>query len=864
MRPPALARFLAALVGGRANRDFVLGDLDERFQRLLREKGAATARRWYWSQVVRGIGWAVRPDSELIRRRSWEGVGGEVRSGLRTVRKRPAYALGVTGTLALGLGSAALVFAVTWRVWLAPMPFPDPDGVVRVFETEPAEMTSAVTGAEDQGTRWRISPPLLEDMRANDWSTVEAVAGVSDAILDWETDGETRRVSSLAVSPELFGILGIVPVSGRLLSADEDFPEVLLTGELWERAFGGDPAVIGSASMVLDGEAHVVAGVVRLPSGYPGSADVITRLAFVEEQLGEGMRGARYLDVIARVRSGRSISDARAEVASFVSALGETYQNHAGWGADLVVLGDDLLEPFRGVLLLLLIAGGAFLLLAVVNVGGLVAARRSEARQDRAVRLALGASEVRLVRGSVVESALLGGLAALAGSAGAHWLLGPIRALVPEDVPRLSDVSLTPMMVAVILAAGVGLGVVVGLVGYAMSRGRTAVMRPDREAAPGMKGRRVLVAGQVALTTLLATGGIAVLRYAAELRGIEVGFEPEGVRSAWINLSDQRFPGEEDWLVAWQELLDGLQDRGIDGAVATNPPMSGSNWLFGFHLDEDSKQGFAQHHSVTAGYFDAMGIEVVEGRGFSPDDRATSEPVVVINEAFVREHFAGGTAIGREVRVVADTRTVVGVVGSTRHYGPSADVQLEMYVPLVQNPWPNGMILMRTQRGDVDAVLAEVARAIDPSLSVTESLPYEAYLREWYAPLRLQLVMVGVMALLGLSLASLGLYALVAHHVSTRRREIGIRIALGAPLGRVFRGVVGQGIALASLGGIAGLAAWYGLVPAISGLVEGVDPTDPLVPVLVAIVVGGACLLATAVPAWRSTSIDPVLTLNAE
>ncbi len=214
--------------------------------------------------------------------------------------------------------------------------------------------------------------------------------------------------------------------------------------------------------------------------------------------------------------------------------------------------------------------------------------------------------------------------------------------------------------------------------------------------------------------------------------------------------------------------------------------------------------------------------------------------------------------------MVGDLRTIVGVVGSTRHYGPSAAVQLEMYVPLGQDPWPNGMVLMRTERGDVDAVLAEVTRAIDPSLSATDSMPYTAYLEEWFAPVRLQLVMVGAMALLGLSLASLGLYALVAYHVSTRRREIGIRIALGAPLDRVFRGVVGQGLALAILGGAAGLVAWYGLVPAISGFAEGVDPADPLVPVLVAIVVGGACLVATVVPAWRSISVDPAATLTAE
>ncbi|MEJ2204209.1 MAG: ABC transporter permease [Gemmatimonadota bacterium] len=864
MKPPALARFLAAVVGGRDDRDFVLGDLDDGFQRVLAERGVRGARRWYWSQVLRGIGWAVRPDAEVIRRRSWEGTAGDLRMGVRTLRKRPIYAVGVIGTLALGLGSAALVFTVTWRVWLAPMPFPDPDRVVRVFETEPVDMTSAVEGGAEQRTRWRISPPLLEDMRANDWTTLEAVAGVSDHIVDWEQDDEARRVTTLAVSPELFAILGIVPEAGRLLSSDPEVPEVVLTTDFWARAFGRDPGVLGSTTMELDGAPHTVVGVVRLPSGYPSDADLVTRLSFVEEQLGEGMRGARYLDVVARVRPEHSVAEASSEAASFVRALGESYGNHAGWGAELVVLGDDLTEPFRGVLSLLLAAGVTFLLLAVINVGGLVAARRAEARHDRAVRLALGASRGRLLRTSAVEGLLVGGLAAAAGLVGAYWLLGPIRALVPPDVPRLSEVGLTPPLMALVLGIGLGLGVGVGVVGHWLSRGGAAFRPDDREPVSALGGRRALVVGQVALTTLLTTGGIAVLRYASELRSIDVGFEAEGLRSSWMTLSQQRFPGEEEWLGVWQGMLDGMQARGIDAAVATNPPMSGSNWLFGFQADDAPDQGFAQHHSVSEGYFDAMGIDVLEGRVFDPDDRASSAPVVVVNEAFAEEYFPRGDAIGREVRVVGDLRTVVGIVGSTRHYGPSAEVQLEMYVPLGQNPWPNGAILMRTERSDADAVLTDVARAIDPSLEATSTIPYTAYLDEWFAPLRLQLVLVGTLAFLGLTLASLGLYALVAYHVSTRRREIGIRMALGAPVDRVLRGVVGQGLLLAGMGGLGGLIAWYALLPTTRDLVEGVNPTDPLVPVLVAMVVGVACLLATVVPAWRATSVDPVVTLKAE
>jgi putative ABC transport system permease protein len=862
---PRLARFLLGLLVERADRDAVLEDMEERFRALASSRGPAAARRWYWSQTVRALPALLSPDAEDARRRAWQGTAGDLRFAVRSLRRRPLYALGVIGTLALGLGAAAAVGSVAWHVWLAPLPLPDPDRVVRLSEVQPVDLAGFASQDREGGRRWRLSPPLLEDFRRHEWATLSAVAGVGTEVFDWSRNGEISRVRSIAASPELFSILGLVPVVGRPLSGDENAPEVVLTRPYWERMFGGDPSFTAGRTMVLNEVAHEIIGVVDLPAGYPDPADVITRLQFSGDELSEGMRGARYLDVIARVKPTATASEAAAEVDGFVHALAETFPAYRGWGGEAVVLGDDLVRPYRAVLALLLLAGGTFLVLAVVNVGGLVAARRIEGRGERAIRLALGASEGRLVRHAAVEGWLVGLAGALMGLLAARWLLSPIRALVPDEIPRAAQVGIDPGVAGAILVAGTVAGVGVGVLSYALSR-RTASAGGARRgsSAPGLGGRRLLVVGQVALTTLMLTGGVAILRHAATLRAVELGFAPDGVAYSQAAISQQRYPTKEAQGALWASVVRGIEARGIEASVATNPPMAGSTMPFGYRVDTDAEQQFAQYHSVTPGYFDVMGIDVVEGRAFAPTDDAGGMPVVVIGEQLARTHFPNGTALGREIRVVSTLRTVVGVVRSTRHFGPGEDVQDELYVPLAQDSWAIGAVLVKTERSDAQAALTAVLSEVDPNLSFPPLEPYAALVADWYAPLRLQLVIVGVLALIGLALASLGLYALVAYHVTSRRREIGIRLALGAPSGRLFSGVIGQGLAMCLVGLAAGFGAWYAAGPWVGSLMEGADTQGLLVPAVVALIVATVSVLATLAPAWTSTSVDPAVTLQSE
>ncbi|NNF26836.1 MAG: hypothetical protein HKN73_06440 [Gemmatimonadetes bacterium] len=459
---------------------------------------------------------------------------------------------------------------------------------------------------------------------------------------------------------------------------------------------------------------------------------------------------------------------------------------------------------------------------------------------------------------------MLGLLGGLLGLLGAYWLLVPVRALVPADVPRLAELALDPAGGAVIVALGLAVGLLVGLIGH-WSAGRSVDVRGGRgSSAGGWKGRRALVMGQVALTTLLVTGGAATLDEALSLRRIDAGFQAEGVQTTFMALSQTRYPDRESAAGFWTQLLEGMEARSIEAAVGVNPPMSGSQMPFGFRTETVEEEAYAEYHTVSDKYFDVMGINLLAGRPFGPDDHQGSEPVVIIGESLARERFPEGSPVGREITVVAAPRTVVGVVSSTRHFGLDEPAPFEVYVPLRQDAWTLGHVLVKSSRADAVDVVSELVATLDPAVEVPQSRAYSSYLAEWYAPLRMRLIIVGTLALVGTTLAGLGIYALVAFHVSSRRRELGIRIALGAPGTTIVAGVLRQGAIMAAGGLAVGLAGWYAALPFLSEHLASGGATGVGLPLMVTSFVTLITLMATLAPARRSAAVDPVVTLNTE
>lgn len=806
---------------------------------------------------------AAHRRDERLRSREWLfGILREIRSAGRTFRRQPLYAAGVIGTLGLGIGAAIVAFAIAWQAWLAPMPYPEPNRVIRLYELEPA---GPETGTSEESRRQRLSPTLLGDIHARSWRTMEAVSlSHRPRQSDWIRDGRMQPVSGVLLSPEGFDILGIAPVLGRLPTDPER--ELLLTERFWRTHFGADPSAVGSEMNVGNGAQSVV-GVVRLPSGYPGDVDIVRMQDWTWTEQDD--REFRIYDAIARLRPGSSAEAAEAEMNAFLASLAKVHPVHRDWSMDAVVLSEDLVRPFRSVLAVLLAAGMIFLMLAIVNVTGIVAARSVERRRDRSIRLALGASEGRLLWGSISESLVLAIVGTITGIAGAVWLIGPIRSTIPHDVPRLADVAITPPLLIGGLAAGLILGLLVGVAGYLVSRrGKPSASRSPVWRTIGMGGRRTLVVGQVALTTLLTAANVAILHRVSTLRAIDLGYHPEGV-SATSTVADERPYARTEFS---SMVLEALEARGLSAAMAFNTPMSAEDVPRpGMRASPASEEVVYDLHLASPNYFSVMGIEMLAGRDFGPEDHASSERVVIVSEEFVDDYFGAGTppnaVVGRVLAPLVYEETgpkVVGVVRSTRHRSPEAPVEPEIYSPLSQLALPPVTLLVRGEPDEVATTVSAALAQVDPELTWAPLVSYTSYLKEWLAPLRLQIVTTGLLGALGLVLACIGLYSFMAYQVVTGRKELGVRKALGASDGKLLWNVLARGGALTLLGVLLGLGVWYPLLPWTRELVDGIDSAGSLVPLAATLVIGASCVLATLVPAVRAARVDPAVTLRVD
>lgn len=845
-RPPRIARALIRVLTPRADRPFVLADLDETFDRLARERGAGPARGWYRRQAAMSV-------VPLVASRVGDLVGGlragDVRFALRQMRRRPQYAVGVSGTLALGLASAFVLGGLAWSVWLRPLPLPDSERLVRVWERGPADPVG-------ERVRYPVSPPLLERLRDRSWTHLTGFAGILGSTPEWIVEGEIRQLRGATVSPGFFDLLGIAPLHGRVGFSGRtgsEVPEVVLAEPFWRRAFGGDPAVVGT-SIDLGGVPHRVIGVVAAFDGYPEPVDLVTPLVFETRQLGEGMRGARYIEVVARVRPSSTLEAAAREFAGHLEGLGVDWASHADWTGEVVSLRADLVGPFRDVLRLLLLAGLAFFCLALVNVVGLAAARSLERRSETAVRRALGASEARLGRGALVEGAVLGAVGGVGAAIAAGVLLRASVGWLPEDLPRAGAVAMGPGQTG----AGLLVAVVFGAVLVAAA-GRWApagsLRHAGRRTTPPLTGGRALVIGQFALTTLLLGAGALALERSLDLADRDLGFDADGVWTGLVVLPRTTTSGLEARRDAWGAVLGALHDRGFEAALSTNPPMSRSNSNYTFRRPGDDDETFAQYAIVSPDYFDVMGVPVLEGRGFEPGE---SGPVVVISKALADEHFPGEDPVGLPLSILLEEHEIVGVAGSTAHFGPDTPEPPMMYVPYEAVNWEYAHLLVAGGGDAVGGITAALADAV-PGAAPPAVVPYERNLSRWFRPLRIQVGIVGALAVVGGLLAALGLYSTLAFQVRGRLAELGIRSALGATRTSIVAQVVRRGVAWAAVGLAAGLALWWvtrGPVGRAMGVGDAGFSSFSLL--CTAASVMALALVALAGPARRAARADPL------
>jgi len=811
----------------------------------------------------------------------------DLRSAVRALAKRPGLTLVAAVTLALGIGANTAIFSVVRGVLLRPFPFEEPERLVVVWET-----------FERQGLpKMYAAPPNFVDWRrdAASFSSMAGFAPRDVALGDRGEHAGIEEVSGARVTAGLFDTLGIAPARGRTFTAEDDRPgappTVLLSHDLWVRRFGADPALVGR-SIQVDGEARQVIGV--LPPGFvfppgmslegtPPAESAELWVPFATDMTAIG-RGAHFMTAIGRLAPGVSREVAEAELAGIAQALAEQYpDDNDGWSIALTPLTDEMLGRIEPALWLLLGAVALVLLIACVNVANLLLASGTDRHAELAVRRALGASGGRLVGQVLTESLLLALAGGVAGLLAARWSVGLLVALAPDNVPRLQEVAIDLPVLAFAAAVSVLTGLLFGAIpALRVAReGRVSLLPSERAGTAGRSASRlgdVLVVAEVALALMLLVGAGLLTRSFLELRGVDPGFEPARTLTLRTTLPQEGYSGRESWPER-AAAFDRLRHE-----IEAIPGVTGAGFVLELPLDAD-RQGtsvgiegvdFPEDFDnrvnftfATAGYFDAMGIPITDGRPITEADRAGTERVVVVNTAFVRRFLGGERAVGRTVYVHFEgtdiPRRVVGIVGDVLHDSLGRDPYPAVYVPYAQVPYSRGLALAVATdlppRDALPTVTASLRRA-EPGLAISKPRVMEEIVGAAVATPRFISLLLGAFAAVALALAAVGVYGVISYAVRRRTREIGVRVALGADRASILGLVVKRGMVPVAIGLVLGVAGSLALHRLVERFLFQVSATDPVLYAGLAAFLTATALAACLIPARRATTVDPKVALE--
>jgi putative ABC transport system permease protein len=809
------------------------------------------------------------------------GLVGDLRHAAGSLFRSPGHSLVVVTTLAVAVGAATAVFAVVREALLRPLPFHDPDRLVRVWERTP------------DGGDAPMAPLVWEALRART-DVFETVGGSVDTMLTLTGQGEPETLIGYRFSADFFPMLGRAPLLGRVFLAGEDRPGaekvVVLSHRLWQRKLGGDPAVVGRA-LTLSGASYTVIGV--MPPGFVHPTGIELWTPF---DLPEGSRDnprARFVRVVARLRDGRTLADARTAVAEVDTRLSKERPDALrGGGLVARTLDADVRGDARAPLLALTGAVGFVLLAAAANLAGLALARAYARRKDLAVRVALGAGRGRLLRESAAEWAVLGALGGGLALLLASWAARGLPALFPATIanlalPRVETVSVDAPVAAFALAAALLVSLLAAAVPavHAMAIDAGEALKGAGRGVVGGRGRSLslLVAAEVALALVLLVGAGLLVRTFLHLQGGGLGFDPGHVLTARLILPDSRYDDPKRTLAFHDAVLARLRALpGVEGAGSVAfLPLSGWHGPRPFRIEgeapvEAGNEPEVEVQWIGAGYRNTMRIPLLAGRDVLDEDRLSSPRVVLVNAAFVRRFLSGEprAALGRRLSYGMPSprgeppflREIVGVIGDVRHLGYDHEADAAVYVPYAQEPIPLLSLAVRTagDPGSLAPALRAAVWAEDPEQPVSYLMPLDQLAGESLALRRLSALLAFAFAAVALGLAALGAYGVVAQVVGSHTREIGLRLALGASAPSVVGGVLREALSAAVLGALAGLFAAVAVGRLLRGLLVGVAPLDPLTLGLAAATLVVAAGLAAWLPARRAALIDPAVVLRQE
>ena len=857
---------------------------DEARRQALHEFGDVDDVRRY----MRGIDRRVQAVSR--RERYMDDVRRDLAYALRRLRAAPAFAITAVLTMALGIGANTAIFSIVNGILLRPLAFHDPD---RLFAVYSANRTAGLLQAS-------VSAVDLDDWRAQRQS-IEDIGGYlygeGSTGVDLTGRGDPRRLSAVFVSPGFFPALGVKPQAGRLPREDEMVrgghdTVVMLTAGFWRREFGASPSVVGS-TLTLNGMPYDVLGVLPENFRFPtGDADVFIPYSTIPDSGIPRIRPVRVLNVVARAKPAVTAEEVRAEMMAITGRLAAQYPDDRAWDAATVVpLAEVITGPVRAGLLVLAGAVGLVLLIASVNVAVLQLARAMGRGREIAVRLALGARRSRLVRQLLTESLLVSLLGGAIGLGVAKLGVAGLLALSAGQLPRAADVTLDATVVVFALVISTGSGLLFGIVpALRTSQGNAQLVLHDTRRSVAGSGnqrvRAVLVVGEVAIAMALVVGAGLMSRSFLALLDVDAGFNPDHLLAVQFTIDAARHDTPRPATAAAPRLLGSPfsvyyqqvinEVRALPGviraAAVKDPPFRGNGERNGFNLPghpvppgEDPPSATVIH--ISDAYFATIGAKMIAGREFTPQDRSDSPPVVIVNEAFARQYFPSERAVGKTLLLGRNVPVeVIGLVNDIRQVAMAEPARPTMYLSNLQNSRVKTTIVIRTA-GDPLSMTNAVRQkiwSIDPNQAITAVFTFDDAVSRALARPRLLTVLLSAFGLVGLALGVVGIYGMLAALVSERRREIGVRLALGAKPGQVLRMIVRRGLALTTVGVAFGLGAALAFGRFLGTVLYGVRPLDPLTFGMTAALLVAAAAIASWLPARRAAALDPVETLRGE
>jgi putative ABC transport system permease protein len=812
----------------------------------------------------------------------------DTRYAIRMLLKSPGVSLIAIVTLALGIGANTAIFSVVNGVLLRPLPYKDPERLVALWESVPTH------------GQWRASPANFFDWK-NQSTSFEGMAAFGGSTMTLTGVGEPEQLHGSRVSEGYFAVVGVNPSLGRSFLSEEHQTGkgqvVILGNSVWRSRFGGDPNIINQ-TVTLDGGVYTVVGVMA-PGLYPMRPTTTGRIEFDEAQQQYWLpmsftaqwasaRSAHVLGVVARLKPDLTIEQASAEMNAIGVRLAQEHAANKGEGIIVNRFLNEVIGNFRPALVTLLVAVGLILLIACANIAGLLLAQHASRGKEIAIRAALGAGRLRLVRQFFVEGLLLSLFGTVAGIMLATLGMKALMQIIPPSIPRLNQVGIDWRVLGFTLLLSFVTCLLFGLIpAWQGSKPdlNSTLEQGGRTSGSGthrLRFRQFLVVAQVGMAVMLVVGAGLLIKSFWRLQQVDPGFQAERVLSLTLTLPNARYSKPDQINHFFGQLNEALTNLpGVESAaIAYDHPLQ-TNWIDSFEVEgrvasAETRSMSANFNPIGPDYFRTVGTKLIGGRHFTRHDDQDHPGVMIVNEAFVRQYFPGESPYGRRIRAGQPARIwrnekltsfeIVGVVRDVKSSGLQVPGEPTYYIPSAQAPLQDMTVLVRTM-SDPTAIVSAVQRsvwAIDPNQPISNVTTLERVVSENMAQPRLNMVMMSLFGALALILASVGIYGLLSYAVTQRTREMGIRMALGAQVTDVLGLVLKQGMLLALIGEVVGIGGALALTRLMRGLLFGVTPTDVSIFVLVIGVLTTTALLACWVPARRAMKVDPLKALRYE